>query len=155
MDDVSTAPPVTPAAAPSRRAPSRRSTTALITAIAGLISAFAAFQRTPPEPTAKEGYVVLQKAFAEQSTEMEALKDDVLRLRSSFEAYARAKEGPANVTPRPEPDAPVPLAPIEVRVQSPTTATSSLVVIPSARPPTTQRPLPNVSEIESKAKGKL
>lgn len=137
--------------------PSRRSTVALITAITGLISAFAAYHRTPPEPTAKEGYVTLQKAFVAQGDEIEALGKDLLALRASFEAYARAKEGEESVTQKL--NGPNVLPPVEVRVRQQAQAVyaadaaapppaSSVVVIPSARTaPPRRKPLPDVSEL--------
>lgn len=139
-----------------------RSTLALVTAITGLVSAIAAFKHTPEEKTAKESYVVLQHAITEQAIEIDGLKKDVLSLRAAFESYVRAKEGDGNVVPRQPAPADV-IPPVEVHVR-PTPSSSSapsssaapprVVVIPSARPPVTQRPLPDVRDVEKKAHAK-
>ena len=167
-----TPPPTTPATDPPRSEPplvkglpSTRSLVALVTAIAGLVGAIAAFQRTPDEPTAKESYVVLQKAFLEQQIEVDGLKKDVLSMRASFEAYARAKEGDTNVVSVSQDAAPPPgaIPPVEVHVRpTPSVAFSSappaasrVVVIPSARAAAPSRPpLPSVSDLESNARKK-
>ena len=113
--------------------PSFRSLVALVTAITGLVTAIAAFRRDQPEETAKESYVVLQKAFMGQQAEVEDLKKDVLSMRSSFEAYVRAKEGDGNVKPSANapPDT---IPPVEVLVR-PTPATPPAPGHPSALAP--------------------
>lgn len=153
-----------PSAAPLVKGlPSTRSLVALITAIAGLVAAIASFQRTPDEPTAKESYVVLQKAFLEQQIEVDGLKKDVLSMRASFEAYARAKEGDTNVVQSNAPAPPGAIPPVEVHVRptpstafsSATPAASHVVVIPSARAAAPSRPaLPSVHDLESNARAK-
>lgn len=152
--------------APIKGLPSTRSMIALVTAITGLVAAIAALNRTPDEPTAKASYVVLQKAFIEQQIEVDGLKKDVLSMRASFEAYARAKEGDTNVVPTVAPtDATTnTIPPVEVHVRptpaSPVTSSASpaashVVVIPSARAPAPPRPpLPNVRDLESSARAK-
>lgn len=126
------------------QAPSRRSTAALITAIAGLISAIAAFRRQPPEPMAKESYQVLQKAFIEQDKELEEVRKDLATLRTSFEDYLKAKEGSANVVAESNGEP----KPTKVQVQpSPAAHTSVLpptktVMIPPVKASATAKPPP-------------
>lgn len=159
-DDSSVPPPANGAA--TKHPPSMRSTLALVTAITGLVSAIAAFRHVPEEKTAKESYVVLQRAFEGQQAEVEGLKKDVLSMRSSFEAYVRAKEGDSNVMPRAPLDSGHAgiIPPVEVRVApTPSSATTPareqrVILIPSARPSVAQYPLPNVHEVEAKAKAK-
>lgn len=163
--DASAPPPPGDAAPPeAKHGPSMRSTVALVTAITGLVSAIAAFRHVPEEKTAKESYVVLQGAYAAQAAEVDGLKRDVLDLRASFEAYVRAKEGDGNVVAtQPSPPSPpdtVPPVEVHVRptphssVQPSSTTPPRVVIIPSARPPVTQRPLPDVRDVEAKALGK-
>lgn len=155
---TTTDPPVS--SGPLKGLPSTRSLVALLTAIAGLVAAIAAFQRTPDEPTAKASYVVLQTAFLEQQADVEGLKKDVLSMRASFEAYARAKEGESNVVATADAGAPEGSPPpVEVHVRptpsapAAAPASSRVVVIPSARAAAPARaPLPSVSDLESKAK---
>ena len=152
---------------PPKRLPSTRSLFALVTAITGLVTAIAAFRRTPDEPTAKESYVVLQKAFLEQQSEVDGLKKDVLSVRASLEAYVRAKEGEANVVPAPVPSSsstpPDTLPPVAVHVRptpsssphAPPSSSARVVVIPSARAAVPRpTPLPDVRELESQAKAR-
>ena len=160
----STSPPPAPTdnAPDTKREPvphSMRSTVALVTAITGLVSAIVAFRHVPEEKTAKESYVVLQTAFNEQQDELDALRKDVLELRQSFAAYARAKEGSEAVAPKPATDAALPPVEVHVRPTPPASSASgsshsTLVIIPSARPTVSQRPLPDVRDVEAKAHAK-
>jgi hypothetical protein len=127
--------------------PSRRSTAALITAIAGLLSAFAAFRRQPPEPMAKESYQVLQKAFIEQGTELDEVRKDLATLRTSFEEYLKAKEGPSNVATEPNGGT----KPTKVQVQPSPPATPTAAPPVKAVPTSKPAPPPDYSVLKSKA----
>ena len=136
-------------------APSRRSTAALITAIAGLISAVVAFRRQPPEPMAKESYQVLQKAFIEQGTELDEVRKDLAVLRTSFEDYLKAKEGSGNVVAESNGEP----KPTKVQVQPSPTAHASVlpptktVLIPPVKASATAKPPPppDFSVLKTKA----
>jgi len=156
-----------PSSNASRSAPSTRSTLALVTAITGLVSAIAAFSHVPEEKTAKESYVVLQHAFIDQQAEVEDIKKEVVALRKSLEAYARAKEGDMNVIPKDSPPENIP--PVEIHVRpspsavastatSPASISSSgvsrVVTISATKPGATPRPLPDIRDIEAKAHAK-
>lgn len=144
---------------PTPAPPSKRSTAALITAVAGLISAVAAFTRAPQEPTAKESYTVLQKAFKEQTEEIEQLQKDTQSLRSAFEDYARAKEGKDNVVT--DPNGLNVLPPVQIKVTQAAPSSSStphkppkLVILPASRKPPESKPapLPDFSVVQRNAK---
>ena len=84
---------------------SKMSTAALVTAIAGLISALAAFSKPADETKAETGYVVLVKAMDSMAKENDQVRKDLLDLRTTFAEYVKAKEGPhsvetANLAPR-------------------------------------------------------
>lgn len=143
---------------PTPAPPSKRSTAALITAVAGLISAVAAFTRAPQEPTAKESYTVLQKAFKEQTEEIEQLQKDTQSLRSAFEDYARAKEGKDNVVT--DPNGPSTRPPVQIKVMTAPSSSSApheppkLVILPASRKPPESKPapLPDFSVVQRNAK---
>jgi hypothetical protein len=125
----------------------------LITAIVGLLTAIAAWKKPPEEPTAKEGYVVLSKAVEQLALDQQKNREDVANLRASFEAYVKAKEGAHNVeplgmTPPGDPSA----ATLRVLVTSHETPDGEEITLSPVEPPKPAPKLPDVGEIENRAK---
>jgi hypothetical protein len=90
--------------------------TAVIMAVAALISSLAAWRKSPEEPAAKLGYEVLQQAYLSTQEDIKELRKVQEDQTKAFQEYVKAKEGEDNIITEPStPDQVMPALRVQVQ----------------------------------------